>query len=691
MYIRFRLLLPAMVLAGGAGTVLAESPLAASEVIVTATRNSRALTDVPVSASIVDSTQIEDTPAQSLDDVLRHVPGVNLPVQTGIQAHPTADNLSMRGLGGIHALLLVDGVPLNDPFFGYIQWGRIPLETIDHVEVVRGGGSPLWGNFAMGGVINVVTRAPQEDMAIADAGGGSFGTYRSSVYGSYGLTRTNRLSVAGSFTGTDGFQAVPDYARRPFDTATSFDARNFEIRDRWQLLDDLLADVRFDYHKNHQQLGTPLATNRQDTSSYVATVTKRFGSAASLTGTVFHSQSTFVTDNPTVDDPSLPLAGQTEHVDNIHTTPFHNTGGSIVWTQTLAGVLHELTAGLDINDVRGSDSGAIFDATGLNQIRTDVGRGEQLFAGAFVQGSVVPIEKLEILGSARLQYFAVLNGYDGNPGGAGNEPDQHTTKVDPRVSVRYSLPAGFAVRGAYYQAFRAPTLDNLYRGFVSNGGIYYPNSNLKPETLTGGEVGLDFSAPGVRAQLTYYRTDINNLIVTASLDQSQLPADFFYGGRLINAASARAAGIEAELDWRIGGGFSTTLGYTWAQSTYESNPTDPASVGNQLTDVPKNTASAALTYENPQGWRVSTDARYISASAWANPEHTDPGFPYQASSDPQFVVDLAAHYPIKQTFEVYLQLQNLFDRHFIVNPGPYNQPQYGTPFLLFAGARLTLK
>jgi outer membrane cobalamin receptor len=124
---------------------------------------------------VIDSTTVQDTPAQSLDDVLRHVPGVNLPIQTGIEAHPTADNVSMRGLGGIHALVLVDGVPLNDPFFGYFQWGHIPLESIDRVEVVRGGGSPLWGNFAMGGVINVVTRAPEEDTATANAGGGGFG------------------------------------------------------------------------------------------------------------------------------------------------------------------------------------------------------------------------------------------------------------------------------------------------------------------------------------------------------------------------------------------------------------------------------------------------------------------------------------------------------------------------------------
>jgi outer membrane receptor protein involved in Fe transport len=669
--------------------VEAESSL--DEVIVTATRSARPLNDLPASASLVTSTEVQDTPAQSLDDILRHVPGVNLPIQTGIQAHPTADNVSMRGLGGIHALVLVDGVPLNDPFFGYIQWGRLPLESIDHVEVVRGGGSPLWGNFAMGGVINVITRSPDHDLAIADAGGGSFGTYRSSVYGSYGLSSDNRLAISVAVNGTDGFQAVPDYARRPFDTPTSFAARNFEVRDTWQPTINVVADLRFDYHKNDQVLGTPLNTNHQEISTYVANVKKSWADAASLTAAVFHTQSTFVTDNPTVSDSTLALSEQTEHIDNVHTTPYHNTGGSLVWTDGFGGMVRSVTAGIDVNDVKGSDSAAIFDQTGLTQLRTDVGRGEQRFAGAFVQTSVVPLAPLEILASGRVQYFEVRNGYDGNPGGLGNEPDQSVTKFDPRISLRYGLGGGFALRGAWYEAFRAPTLDNLYRGFASDGGIYYPNAQLKPETLHGGEVGIDFAASDLRAQVTYYRTEIDNLITTANLTNAELPPGFFYGGRLVNAAAAQAQGVEAEVDWVIGGGFSTVLGYTWAESVYTSNPTFPGSVGQQLQDVPRNLASAAVAYQIEHGWRVATDALWVSATSWASADHSNPGFPYQAAADPHLVVDVSATYPVREQFAVYLQLQNLLNRRYIVNPGPYNPPESGTPFAAFAGVRMTFK
>ncbi|MGH8324469.1 MAG: TonB-dependent receptor domain-containing protein [Steroidobacteraceae bacterium] len=163
------------------------------------------------------------------------------------------------------------------------------------------------------------------------------------------------------------------------------------------------------------------------------------------------------------------------------------------------------------------------------------------------------------------------------------------------------------------------------------------------------------------------------------------------GHRRAKRKAAQAQGVEAEVNWKIGGGFSTTLGYTWADSVYKSNPTDPLSVGQQLTDVPRNTASAALTYQNSQGWRVSTDALWVSATSWANADHTNPGFPYQAAADPHFVMDVAATYPVRESLEIYLQVQNLLDRHYIVNPGPFNPPEYGTPFLAFVGVRVTLK
>ena len=114
------------------------------EVTVTAaTRSDVKIEDLPVSASVVTSEAVRDSAAQSLDQLLLTVPGINLQEPPSFAQHPTANAVSMRGLGGERTLVLLDGVPLNDAFFGYVQWNRVPLDSVDRVEVVRGDASSL--------------------------------------------------------------------------------------------------------------------------------------------------------------------------------------------------------------------------------------------------------------------------------------------------------------------------------------------------------------------------------------------------------------------------------------------------------------------------------------------------------------------------------------------------------------------
>jgi len=148
--------------------------------------------------------------------------------------------------------------------------------------------------------------------------------------------------------------------------------------------------------------------------------------------------------------------------------------------------------------------------------------------------------------------------------------------------------------------------------------------------------------------------------------------------------------LEAELRWKLAERWSATAGYTYAQSVYQANPTDPASVGQQLQDVPRTTVSTSLAYDTGGSVRVSTDARWLSATAWANADHTNPGAPYQASADPHLVVDLAATYRLREAVDVYAQVQNVLNRRYIVNPGPYNPPERGTPFEAYVGLRIRL-
>ena len=161
-----------VVLTGQSGIAVAQTPASASnnpngpeveQIVVTATRSAQRLKDVPESTTVVSMARLHETPSQTLDEVLRDVPSVQLPEASVEQVHPTSDLVSMRGLSGNRALVLLDGVPINDPFFGFIEWALVPLDSVERVEVIRGGDSTLWGDHAMGGVINVISRQPTKD------------------------------------------------------------------------------------------------------------------------------------------------------------------------------------------------------------------------------------------------------------------------------------------------------------------------------------------------------------------------------------------------------------------------------------------------------------------------------------------------------------------------------------------------
>ena len=138
-------------------------------VTVTPTRSEQRLGDTPASQNIVTSKEIEESPALVADDVLRNVPTFSLFRRTSsLVAQPTTQGVSLRGIGPSgqsRTLVLLDGVPFNDPFGGWVYWTRVPMASVDRIEMTDGATSSLYGNYAMGGVINIITTKPSRAMA----------------------------------------------------------------------------------------------------------------------------------------------------------------------------------------------------------------------------------------------------------------------------------------------------------------------------------------------------------------------------------------------------------------------------------------------------------------------------------------------------------------------------------------------
>lgn len=668
--------LPCLLAAAPACSQTASPP--ASDIVVTATRSARALAEVPASVSVVTGDQIEGTPARSIDEVLRRIPSVDLPIAGTNEQHPTNTIVSMRGLSGIRSLVLLDGVPINDPFFGYVQWSEVPLETVDRIEVVSGGGAPLWGNYAMGGVINILTKPIDATGLTAEAAGGSRVSYRTDGHAAlagagYGL------GLDAGISHSDGYVEQIESARGAATVPTSFTAHTVAASRDVEIAPELTARGRISYYDNDQTFLTRANTNEQRTWRYTGALRWAPGASEALELTVFHNDEHFRTDNP--GSPAGANPNDVEFVQNRHRTRATDWGASLLWTRSFAGIVRTLSAGADYHGIQGSDRAQIFDETGA-QVRMDTGSGNQRFLGGFAQAELRPLDRLQLLLSIRYQDLYSFHGVDDTPGGLGKVSSRHDSDVDPRLSIRYSLPAGFALRGAVYRAFRAPTLDNLYRGASVPGYILYANAALKPETLEGAEAGVDFDRGALRVQVTGYASRISDFLTYRYLDPATLPAGFDIGARLINAGRARSRGVEAELTWRASATLVGTLAYTYADSIVTRNPEDPASVGVQQPGIPRHRASASLDWTGPLGIRISPRVRYLSRT------NGDPDALYR--TDAHVIADIGASVAVRRALEVFGQIENLFDRRYIGTNDGFTAPLYGKPFTAMAGIRVKL-
>ena len=202
--------------------------------------------------------------ALATDDKLRNDVGFSLLRRSGSQtANPTSQGVSLRGLGASgasRALVLADGIPLNDPFGGWIYWARIPQTSLDQVQIVPGGVSALYGNDALGGVINLETRPAVQTDAFIE---GSYGNENSPSGSGWGAMRFGQWAVVASGEGfrTDGYVAVPSDSRGSVDTPVASQYGSGTLRVERLFGEEGRMFLNGSLYGEDRQNGTPMQVN----------------------------------------------------------------------------------------------------------------------------------------------------------------------------------------------------------------------------------------------------------------------------------------------------------------------------------------------------------------------------------------------------------------------------------------------
>ena len=462
-------------------------------VVVTATRTGLSQESPPASVTVLDHDDVQSSADVAADDILHTIPGFSLYRRSSSTVTPPnldteAQGVTLRNIGPAGAtrvLVMVDGVPLISPFDGQVFWGKVPQESIDHIEVVRGSGASLWGNYAMAGVINIITRKPTETGASLKAS-----------YGTDGLTddylsvsgRTDKLTVGleGNFFNLDGFPVVASDQRGAIDKNGSSRDEVVNGRVGYQLSEAASISLHGQYFDQAYNYGTKLRTAGTTAGLIDLSGTVHTDDGSEWQGMVFSNMQSFHIQFSEAND-----LRTTENRSLKQTVPSTDLGASLVWSRRMLNPLL-LTAGVDLHwiDVQSRDQVFDPDNNGIltDRVRSD---GKQFFAGFFLQGIYTPTPQWEFALSGRADLW---ENYDGTVMDANNGTTSYASHTraafNPRLSVLYRLTDWLHLRAAAYRAFRAPTLAELYRRSFVEGLEFRPNPNLSPERTRSSVISM---------------------------------------------------------------------------------------------------------------------------------------------------------------------------------------------------------
>lgn len=667
-------------------------------VTVTATRGERLTRDVPASVSVMGRAEIERTPAVVSDDLLRRMPAFSLFRRTSsLSSHPTAQGVSLRGIGpsGVsRTLVLLDGVPFNDPFGGWVYWTRVPLDNADRIEVVDGSSSSLYGNYAMGGVINIVSRPALPRSLELRTQYGNHDSPKLDVRASHTWGRFGATASVSTFD-TDGFAVVAPDERGLVDTKAAVTFTNANLRLTYDASDRVQAFVQGGYFRENRDNakvtttdGTP-ESNSTRWRSFSAGVRAGLDGGHNIDARLFVDAERFRSNFMAV--PAATPARSVGRMTLLQTVPTTGVGASVQWSRAF-GARHALSAGLDWRRVTGESQEQSLDPqVGATVTMERFSGGRQNSTGVFVQDVIAVTDALTVTASARLDHWSNADGHNIEtlrpsglpaPGHAATLPDRSDIVGSPRIGVLYHLTDRVSVWGSAGAGFRAPTLNELYRQFRVGTTLTQANYDLGPERLIGTEAGVRFTpATAVNARLTWFDNRVTDPVSNVTI----ATAGSMVTQQRQNLGRTRIHGLQGDVDYAPSAAWRLSAGYLYSHATIVEFAANPEIEGNFLPQVPRHRGSVSIAYMNPRWADLTLDIQAVGSqfdddrNSRIVPGYDSPGLPKYA------VVSLYASRRISDALDVFVGAQNLFDQVYYVGTLPTT---IGTPRLVNVGLRV---
>lgn len=645
------------------------------EVTVNAARIETKAGETPLSVSVIPRAKIETAAAPTLDDVLRQTAGFSIFRRSSSRnANPTTQGVSLRGVGASGASrtgVFLDGVPVNDPFGGWVQWGRVPSTSVETVEILRGGVSSLYGDASLSGAINIKSRNADGRFNIAtDLFVGSQRATSGSIFLGSKLDRWLFGLDAGGFQ-TRGYRPIDEAVRGPVDVFAGVRNSAFSGRIARLFGDSSSLFIRPSYFGEVRTNGTGLQTNRTHIRQIAAGGDLRaVRSNANLRFRIFGGDQVYDQLFSVIN-----TARTAETLNRIQRVPADILGfsiqGSVVYR------VHTLLAGVEARRVRGASDEIGF----VNNIATTaVGSfGRQATAGVFFQDLIRFGDRTVVAGSIRFERWNNARAFSQTRTLATNGvvtttfPDRDETAISPQISILYRVSDKLSLFAGVSRSFRSPTLNELYRAFRVGSVLTNANENLRAERSNNLETGVGYTANRFSLRGNVFYASIDATIANVTL--ATTPA--LITRQRQNAGTTRSAGIEVEGELSIGK-LAVSGSYQFADSVVKSIGSNPALVGLRTPQVPRHQASIQAKFATGK-WNSAVQVR-------ASGEQFDDDL-NQFRLERFIQADAFFSRTVHRSAQLYVGLENVFNSRFSVARTPIRS--VNSPTQIRVGIRLS--
>lgn len=596
-------------------------------IIVTASRSAQSISQTGQSVSVIDLDQIERAQSVTVADLLRNVPGVTFNRNGGVG---TSTSVNIRGAGSDQTVALIDGVKLNDPSSpgSGFNFGNLLTGNIARIEVLRGSQSVIWGSQAIGGVVNTITRAPTEDLAInarAEYGYRDTSQVVGNVSGRFGPVAA---SVGAGYFRTDGFSTFNEERGG----AERDGYRNFGANGKFEitLSEAISIDLRGYYSDGETDIDGFTAIGFTDTPETAET--KEFvgyaGVNIDLLDGRFRNRFAFAYTNTKRDN--FNLATQTfDALGRNERFEYQGIFDASEWLQA--------TIGAETEDSRFRSS----------SFGGPVGRASASIDSFYGQLRIMPLDGLTATAGIRYDDHSTFGGETNFAGDIVYSPNNGSTTF----------------RASYGEGFKVPSLFQLFSDFG--------NDTLQPETSKSWDAGITQQLIDGRLEFsaTLYQRDSDNLINFIGCPVQTGICTNRPFGTYDNVARARAQGVELGLMMRPTDSLTFAANYTLVDAENRDNDL-------VLARRPRNSVNASVDYDWAFGLKTGATISHVSSS-FDNASNS-------RSIEGYVLVDLRAAMPITDNIELYGRVENLFDEEY------ETIFRFGTPGRsAFAGVRLS--